>query len=140
MSIMHHIDKKQLLFLIIIGGLFYAGTVYRQNNSSAKTANADKMLDEKLLADLQSAEILVNDSVQCIMDCAEINTAELKTIFTSSNLDYAHCDFNNCHNISYALQGKTPSGKQVNFILESGESGNAITRLQVDGKTHCACS
>ena len=139
MAIIHHIDKRQLLFLVIIGGLFLLGYIYRKNQTSQTEQTGLDKLDDKLLAELQYADISVTDDVACVMQCADLNTNALKPLFSRDNLDYSNCDFNNCHNLTYAITGKISGGKEVTFTLESGETGNRITHLELEEQDNCDC-
>ncbi|MBK8487295.1 MAG: hypothetical protein KBH11_13290 [Bacteroidia bacterium] len=139
MGIIEHIDKKQLIFLLVVGGLFLGGTMYR-NNQAKNTADISKeSLDEKVFADLQQDDIELSDNVVCVMQCEGMDTEELKTLFAVSNVDYNSCDFSNCHNSRYSLSGETSKGKQITFILESGDEGNRITHLELQNPNPCDC-
>jgi hypothetical protein len=139
MAIMHHINKKQLWFLLIISFMFFAGTYMRKDaaQKQQEAALSDIELDNRLLEDLKSQEFVVDEKSSCIMQCNQISENDLKAMFSAKNLDYNACDFKNCHLTTYAIEGTTPSGKQVRFKVETGEEGNAISQLEVSG--NCAC-
>ncbi|MBK6731950.1 MAG: hypothetical protein IPG60_13630 [Bacteroidetes bacterium] len=139
MGIIEHIDKKQLIFLLVVGGLFLGGTIYRNNQAKETSAISKEALDEKVLADLQQNDIQLSDNVVCVMQCEGMDTEELKTLFAVSNVDYNSCDFSNCHNSKYSLSGETSKGKQITFILESGDEGNRITHLELQNPNPCDC-
>lgn len=139
MAIIQHIDKKQLIFLLIVGGLFLAGTMLRSEKAGGDATVTKEALDEKLLADLQQEDIQLSENVACVMQCEGLDTNELKGLFAIANVDYNSCDFSNCHNSRYALSGTTSGGRQVSFVLEAGDDGNRITELKLQNATPCDC-
>lgn len=139
MGIISHIDKKQLIFLLVVGGLFLGGTLYRNNQTKETSIISKEELDEKVLEDLQQDNIELSDNVLCVMQCEGMETEELKALFAVSNVDYNSCDFSNCHNSKYSLSGETSKGKQITFILESGDEGNRITHLELQNPNPCDC-
>ncbi|MFN3938997.1 MAG: hypothetical protein ACK4IY_00330 [Chitinophagales bacterium] len=140
MSIMHHIDKRQLVFLLVVSTLLFAGTLYRNNQQSKVYSISDRELDAKLLADLRNMDIVLDDSTVCLMQCEGIDTSALTTLISAGNIDYDKCDFRNCHLTTYALEGETQTGKKISFLLETGEESTAIKKLEVNGNSHCSCS
>lgn len=140
MSIMHHIDKKQLVFLIVVSTLFLAGTLYRNNQHAEENTISDKELDAKLLADLRKADFAIDANTACLMECEGLNNSTLATMISAENIDYSNCDFRNCHLTTYALKGETLTGKKISFLLETGEEGTTIRNLEVNGNNNCNCS
>ncbi|HAE13804.1 MAG: hypothetical protein H6548_09660 [Chitinophagales bacterium] len=135
MAIMHHIDRKQLWFLLIVGALFFAGTWMRRDKQDQTPTT--EMLDAQLLKDLQGRTLQADEHTLCIMECAGITTTDLKDLLVSENLDQDQCDFGNCHYTSYALKGHLKNGKQVSFTVETGDGGDILKDLQLPDDCPC---
>lgn len=119
--------------------MFIAGTYMRKDaaQKQQETAMSDVELDNRLLEDLKTQEFEVDQKSNCLMECNQISEGDLKAMFAAKNLDYNSCDFKNCHLTTYAIEGVTASGKEVKFIVETGEEGNAISQLQVEELCDC---
>jgi hypothetical protein len=81
MSIMQHINKRQLWFLIIVSGLFIGGR-YLQQPASEKSAASKSVdeLDAALLADLQTRQFQIEEQAACVMECNGIAASQLTAL------------------------------------------------------------
>ncbi|MBC8048223.1 MAG: hypothetical protein H7Y00_15595 [Fimbriimonadaceae bacterium] len=145
MAFMHHTNPKQVIGLIVVSTVLLCATIITNNKTDSSKANdlaepsaAVKELDGKLLTDLRSQEIEIDEKTKCIMECTNVSETELKSLFAIENVNYEKCEKGNCHLTSYTIEGKTNDGKQLSFKLDSGEDGNSLRELNVND-INCGC-
>jgi hypothetical protein len=138
MSIMQHINKRQLWFLIIVSGLFIGGR-YLQQPASEKSAASKSVdeLDAALLADLQTRQFQIEEQAACVMECNGIAASQLTALMQPENIDYSQCDFGNCHYTSYSIAGQLDNGVPVRFVVETGDGGDIIRAVEIDATCNC---
>ena len=134
MGFMHQTNGKQIWLLIATATILLCGTLMRRNDQPENEPSSEiKKLDAMLLKDLRHQEINFSDQTKETMQCGGINENEIRSYFDPENLNYAKCDPGNCHYNSYTLESETKSGKAISFILTSGEDGNEINDLKLEG-------
>ena len=134
MNFMHHTGRKQVILLVITATILLCGTIMSRNyNSESDPSSEIKKMDALLLTDLQSQEINFTDEIQEAMQCGNITEKEMRSYFDIENVNYAKCDPGNCHYTSYTISSKRSNGKEISFVLTSGEDGNHIYDLEVEG-------
>lgn len=138
MAFMHQVNYKHAIGFILISTVILGVTLTRKN-SDTEAPNADvQALDAKLLTDLQQQEFTIESKSACVMSCANISEEELRLLLDIRNLNYEKCEPGNCHYTSYTLEGKTESGQLVQFKVDSGEEGNLLRDLTLQG-ADCDC-
>lgn len=138
MRIMHPFNFKHLLGFILVSTLVLGATLLQDKNDPEAPSSDVQALDAKLLTDLKTQDIEIDARSKCLMECAAISETELRTLLDISNLNYGKCESGNCHYTSYTIEGKTESGKQVTFKIDSGEEGNLLRELTLPDNG-CGC-
>lgn len=134
MHFMHHTSRKQVFLLIITATLLLCGTFISRSHQDESEPTAEiKKMDAFLLTDLQKQEIHLTDEIKATMQCGDITEKEMRSYFDIKNVNYGKCDPGNCHYTSYTIESKRNNGKEISFVLTSGEDGNKIYDLEVEG-------
>lgn len=131
---MHHTSRKQVILLIITATFLLGGAIISRHDPGENEPSAEiKKMDALLLTDLKGQEINFTDDVKETMKCSGMNEAEMRSYFDLENVNYAKCDPGNCHYTSYTIESKRSNGKTISFVLTSGEDGNNVNDLKVEG-------
>jgi hypothetical protein len=134
MGFMHQTSGKQIWLLIATSTILLCGTLIKRNHHAENEPSSEiKKMDALLLKDLQHQEIDFSEQTKETMQCGEINENELRSYFDLDKVNNAKCDPGNCHYNSYTIESKTKSGKEISFVLTSGEDGNQINDLKLEG-------
>jgi len=136
---MNAIYKKQGIVVLITTTLIVCAS-FIENKPAENEPSADvKTLDAKLLTDLQIQEVQFDKKTECLMSCVELNKSEILQLLDIKNVNYGKCEPGNCHYTSYTIEGKTSEGKKLQFKIDSGEDGNIVRDLQIEG-SDCNCN
>jgi len=131
---MHKTNPVQVIsFIVISTALLCISLIPRQEKQQDEPSKDIKQLDALLLTDLRTQEIEFSDAAKATMDCSNMDEQELKTYFDIENVNYTKCDPGNCHYNSYTIESTTKTGKHISFVLSSGEDGNYVEDLHVEG-------
>ncbi len=133
--------KITIVQILGIATLVFLGAAAINNNTKeGKNSPSPEIqqLDAKLLVDLQQQEISIDDRTKCLMECAEIQENDLRSLLNINNVNYEKCEAGNCHVTSYTLEGKTQTGKAVSFKIDAGEDGNNLHDLKLT-EANCDC-
>lgn len=138
MRFMHQGGTKSFIGLLLVSTALLCSTFIHKKEDSNAPSGDIQALDAKLLADLRHQKIEADPASTCVMECGHISIDQLKMFFDIDLVNYDKCDEGNCHFTSYTIEGKTDDGKSLQFKLDTGEDGNLIHALTIDG-VNCAC-
>lgn len=134
MNFMHQTSRKQVLLLIATATILLGTALISKNDTDKNAPSAEiQKMDAMLLSDLRHQEIEFTDETKTIMECSGMSEIEIKNYFDLENVNYSKCDPGNCHYTSYTIESKTGKGKNISFVLTSGEDGNHLDDLQIEG-------
>ena len=92
--------KITIVQILGIATLVFLGAAAINNNTKeGKNSPSPEIqqLDAKLLVDLQQQEISIDDRTKCLMECAEIQENDLRSLLNINNVNYEKCEAGNCH-------------------------------------------
>jgi len=119
--------------MIAVSTILLCATLIPQNNTEKGPSDEICRMDAMLLNDLRQQEIVIDKVSEEQMDCSGMEVADVKNLFRIEDVNYDKCDPGNCHYTSYTIESKTKAGKTISFVVTSGEDGNHLQDMHIEG-------